>query len=131
MEGGVVVTYTSRGRQNSVHEVGWGLTITGTDGVIRVQFSIPQIIQIRRRGGDTDCWEPMEGDPIIAGDTGDTANQRLVDDFVEAVATGGEPVCSGERAAKAQEMIAAVMAAGLARARVALPLAERAHPLGH
>ena len=73
----------------------------------------------------------MEGDPIIADDTGDTANQRLVDDFVEAVATGREPVCSGERAAKAQEMIAAVTAAGLARTRVALPLAERAHPLGH
>ena len=47
-----------------------------------MQFSIPQVIQIRRRDGVTDRWEPMEGDPVIANDTGDTANQRLVHDFV-------------------------------------------------
>ena len=57
------------------------------------------------------------------------ANRRVVDDWLEAVERDREPVCSGFAAMKSLEMIHAVFAAGLARARVALPLLRRSHPL--
>lgn len=49
MEGGTIVNYTSREDQNAVHGVGWGVIITGTEGVVRVDFGIPQEIRIRHR----------------------------------------------------------------------------------
>ena len=53
------------------------------------------------------------------------ANRRVVDEWLEAI----EPVCSGFAAMKSLGMIHAVFAAGLPRARVALPLLRRSHPL--
>ena len=49
-------------------------------------------------------------------------------DWVGAVRGGGEPLCSGANALAAMEMVHAVFAAGL-QGRVAIPLAEREHPL--
>ena len=69
MEGGTLLTYTSREDQNAVHATGWGVVLTGTEGVIRVGFAIPQEIEIRHRDGDTDTWVPIEGDPMIPEDT--------------------------------------------------------------
>jgi enamine deaminase RidA (YjgF/YER057c/UK114 family) len=74
----------------------------------------------------------MAGDPTDPDETGhDAGNQRLVDDFMQAVAGEGEVElrCSSERALKAQEMVAAIWAAGLEGRRLPLPLVERAHPL--
>ena len=59
----------------------------------------------------------------------DTANQRLVDDLMQAIHGGGGLVVSLERAAKAQEMICAIFEAGLRGTRVVLPLTNRSHPL--
>ena len=69
MENGTLLTYTSREDQKAVHEIGWGVVLTGTTGVIRVSFAIPQVIEIRHRNGSTDTWLPIEGDPIIPEDT--------------------------------------------------------------
>ena len=75
--------------QNAVHGVGWGVVLTGTAGVVRVDFGIPQDIRMRHREGDVDTWLPLPGDPFIPTDTMDTANQRLVDDLMSAIASGG------------------------------------------
>ena len=102
---------------------------SGPEGVARISFGIPQEIQLRHREGNVDTWRPIEGDPMIPDDTMDSSNQRLVDDLMSAIANGGGLVVSAHRAMKAQEMIAAVYASGLSGERVALPLADRTHPL--
>ena len=56
-------------------------------------------------------------------------NQRVVDDWLEAIAQNREPTCSGYAGMKALEMALAVFAAGLSRGRVELPLKARNHPL--
>lgn len=56
------------------------------------------------------------------------ANQRVIADLLEAIEHDREPVCSGERARAALEMVQAVLAAHAAGGRVALPLAERDRP---
>ena len=69
METGTLLTYTSREDQQAVQQIGWGVVLTGTAGVIRVSFGIPQAIEMRHRDGNTDTWLPIEGDPIIPEDT--------------------------------------------------------------
>jgi hypothetical protein len=105
------------------------------------------VIEIRQRT-DSDAgspastaerWVVIEGDPTLAGDSMDSANQRLVDDLMAAIHgddnddddwSGHRTVAaSAERASKAQEMVMAVFKAGVSRQRVSLPLADRSHPL--
>lgn len=139
MPDGVFLNYTSRAKQLDVHGMGgWGVILTGTQGQVRVSFAIPQVIQYRNRSADGNAeeWQPLAGDPTIAGDSMDQANQRLVDDLMAAIHNkqrnnqeGGGVRASAERAMKAQEMIMAVFQAGLTRTRVTLPLAQRTHPL--
>ncbi len=69
MENGTLLTYTSREDQKAVQEIGWGVVLTGTAGVIRVSFGIPQVIEMRHRDGHTDTWLPIDGDPVIPEDT--------------------------------------------------------------
>ena len=57
------------------------------------------------------------------------ANQRVVDDWLEAIMRNRQPICSGYAGLKALEMALAVFAAGLSRGRVELPLKARNHPL--
>lgn len=69
MKSGTLLTYTSREDQNAVQEIGWGVVLTGTAGVIRVSFGIPQVIEMRHREGNIDTWLPIKGDPMIPDDT--------------------------------------------------------------
>ena len=111
MEGGTILTYTSREDQReTLHDGSWGVTLTGQppphhptisesqaqsrgnaflwsgpEGVARISFGIPQEIQLRHREGNVDTWRPIAGDPMIPDDTMDSSNQRLVDDLMSAI----------------------------------------------
>ena len=76
-------------------------------------------------------WVPLDGGSTVQATerTFPRANQRVVDDWLDAIAENREPACSGRAAMKSLEMIHAVFAAGLSRGRVPFPLADRAHPL--
>jgi predicted dehydrogenase len=58
------------------------------------------------------------------------ANGRIVQDWLAAIREKREPVCSGQHAARAVEMVMAVYQAALEGKRVPFPLAQRSHALG-
>lgn len=77
---------------------------------------------------------PLEDLPMPAGALSDAngahaGNQLLVRDLLAAVESGAEPMASGHNARAALEMIMAVYESHAAGQRVALPLADRTHPL--
>ncbi|MSU69513.1 MAG: Gfo/Idh/MocA family oxidoreductase [Opitutaceae bacterium] len=135
---GVNGYFTSRaGNQESAGP--YGMELVGTAGIVRMLNSfLPRLMQRHRApmigARQTDEWRPLEGDPTTdAPDSERTApagNRRAVDDWLAAIAENREPQCGGRAALKALEMIHAVFAAGLSRARVDLPLKNRQHPLG-
>ena len=79
-------------------------------------------------------WKPLPNAPGNDDPSGlrgqEAANNRIVEDLIRAIETGGEPVASIYEARAALEMIMAVYAAHLSGGRVSFPLAERRHPLG-
>ena len=70
-------------------------------------------------------WQPLDlGPPPEHG-----GHYLAVTDLIDAIEHGREPVCSGSDGVKALEMVLAPYAAQITGARVALPMADRRHPL--
>lgn len=116
----------------------WGMQLFGSKGVARIDANIwPEVFVAQpHRSSDplfSADWQRLEGDPTaklaLEEKTVAKANARLVDDWLAAIAENREPVCSGFNGMKAVEMAMAVFEAGLQRARVEFPLANRSHPL--
>lgn len=116
----------------------WGLELVGMKGSVKVHMEmVPRIYILKSNNwsaqGKTDEWKRWSEDPTMGMADADRgfarANARVVDDWLEAIATGREPVCSASAATKALEMAMAVFAAGLAKGRVEFPLKNRQHPL--
>ena len=113
------------------------MELVGSEGVVRAALGFAPEWQMLRTvetaEGPMEQWLPIEGMPVptvAEAETAQaTANLRLAEDWVGAVRGGGEPLCSGANALAAMEMVHAVFAAGLRQERVAIPLAEREHPL--
>lgn len=135
---GVTGTFTSRKRlrEQTGH---WGIEFVGSKTSARLLADVYPSVYVLQLGkweaaGRSDQWQRLETDPgpkLTVDERGfGAANRRVVDDWIEAIATHREPVCSGRHAMKSIEMIMAVYQAALAGARVALPLADRKHPLG-
>lgn len=134
---GVTASFSSRRDYQAVAGP-WGMELIGTRGTVRILADISPRIFLRRplewsASGSTERWVPVEGDPTLDWTAEEKsvarANQRVVDDWLDAIRTDREPACSGLAGMRALEMAHAVFAAGLARARVSLPLANRQHPL--
>jgi predicted dehydrogenase len=133
---GVTGTFTSRGAYRDTAGP-WGLQLHGSKGALRILTSVYPRIYLFKAGAWNkpdveESWGPVPGDPYYRPDEplglGD-ANRRVVDDWLEAIQTGRDPVCSGYNAMKAVEMISGVFRAGLKRERVTFPLTDRGHPL--
>lgn len=133
---GVNATFTSR-RQNATAGP-WGMELIGTRGAVKILADIyPRIYQRQERNwadaGLAIQWQPIAGDPTARWGSNEKsvqrANQRLVNDWLEAIETNREPTCSGFAGMKALEMAHAVLAAGLSGGRLPLPLTKRTHPL--
>jgi len=135
--GGVNATFQSRASYAQTAGP-WGMDLIGSKGVVRVKADIWPEVLIRQTSRSTATslatdWRPLDGDPTArltpAEKTTASANARLVDDWLAAIAEDREPLCSGFNGMKAAEMALAVFEAGLRRTRVSLPLASRSHPL--
>ncbi len=134
---GVNASFTSRARNREVAEP-WGLELIGTKGAAKILMDIAPRVYALKSGswttqGKTSEWRPLDGDPTLGLSASEKsvarANQRVVDDWLEAIAGSRDPVCSGYAGMKALEMAMAVFAAGLARQRIEFPLKNRRHPL--
>ncbi len=133
---GVNVHYTSRAK-NAAAAGPWGMELIGTKGSARLLNDQHTQVYALHSGALTAPGQTREWRPLAPGSTASnlelggatTANARVVDDWLAAIAGDREPGCSGFAAMKALEMIHAVFTAGITRARVALPLRSRAHPL--
>lgn len=116
----------------------WGMDLVGSKGIARIKTEIWPEVLIQHRSQSTASllatdWRPLDGDATAkltpAEKTTASANARLVDDWLAAIAEDREPVCSGFNGMKAVEMALAVFEGGLRGTRVSLPLARRSHPL--
>ena len=134
---GVMASFTSRVRNRGLAEP-WGMELLGTKGAAKIQPDVmPKVYSLKSGSwtaqGKTSEWRPLENDPTLGLPASEKnvprANQRVVDDWLAAIAEGREPICSGYAGMKALEMAMAVFAAGLARQRVEFPLKHRHHPL--
>lgn len=133
---GVNVHYTSRAKNATVAGP-WGLELVGAKGRARLLNDVHTQVYVLRSNemtarGQTREWLPLAAESSrSAAELGGqpTANRRVVDDWLAAIAEDREPLCSGFAAMKSLEMIHAIFAAGISRGRVELPLQSRAHPL--
>ena len=130
---GINATFTSR-RSDQQAAGPWGMEIIGSKGAVRILADIcPRVFARSYDDWRTSQWKPVDGDPTVnwteAERSVQRANQRVVDDWLGAIETNREPICSGFSGMKALEMVHAVFAAGLSGQRVAFPLKNRAHPL--
>jgi predicted dehydrogenase len=134
---GVVGSFTSRAknRQPAGH---WGLHLIGSKGVVRVTADVFPTVWLLKNGefsdaGKTDQWQRLDSDPTLNWSKEQksfpSANRRVLDDWLSAIAESREPICSGYNGMKAVEMCMGVFEAGLNRTRVSFPLKNRKHPL--
>lgn len=83
-------------------------------------------------GSEWDRWEavplpnPENWDPVT-DEAPDEFN--YVDDFVNALDEGRDPVCSGAEGLRVMEVLMAIFESGAYQRRVTLPLTRRDHPL--
>ena len=127
---GVNATFTSTAklRETIGH---WGIEFFGSKGVARINCDVAPNVFIRRSSpwqvnGRTDQWEPL--DPAVIKSP-PANNPGPAGDWLEAIAQGREPECSGRNGAWAVEMVMAVYQAALNGRRVSFPLVDRGHPL--
>lgn len=126
----VQATFTSsaRLRETLGH---WGLELLGTKGAARINCDIAPNVFIRRAGewsgqGRSDSWESLDPTPDKSPPE---HNLGPVGDWLDAIAKDREPECSGRNGTWAVEMVSAVYRSALTKARIDLPLTQRAHPL--
>jgi predicted dehydrogenase len=130
-------TFTSRGKLRPV--VGhWGLLLTGTKGSARILMDIfPNIFVSKTtpwaKDGKIEKWERLPGDPTLNATEIEKgaipANRRVVDDWIDAIQKDRQPICSGQAATAAIEMVMAVHQSAISARRVEFPLSDRRHPL--
>ncbi|NLC57487.1 MAG: Gfo/Idh/MocA family oxidoreductase [Armatimonadetes bacterium] len=112
----------------------FGLEVHGSEGILAIrageEWAVRYLPQSYFPAVAAAEWQPLpapewEAAPrkLLFG------NQILARDLIAAVEGQREPLASGADAVAALEMIVGVYTAHLAGARVALPLAQRSHPL--
>ena len=120
---GVIANFTSRVGNRGLAEP-WSMELLGTKGAVKIRPDVMQKVYSLKSGswtaqGKSDEWRPMENDPTLGLPTSEKnvarANQRVVDDWLAAIAECREPICSGYAGMRALEMAMVVFAAGLAR----------------
>ncbi len=128
---GVMATFGSdaRRREQTGH---WGLELHGSRGVARIHCDLEPHVFLRSSppwtdSGRTEQWQPLTPEKRVSADD---HNRAPVQDWLDAIAAGREPECSGRNGAWAVEMVAAVYASALGQRRILFPLEARRHPLG-
>ncbi len=93
------------------------IRLLGSEGAIEIMGSDDAPVRIRRRGGS--AWEPVTLDAGVPAAQATTAS---VQDLVEALEAGREPMLSGRKALQATELIFATYESSRRRGLVKLPL---------
>jgi predicted dehydrogenase len=77
------------------------------------------------------AWEPLELTPLPGFTPGraDEADYAYADDLVRALDEGRDPECSGGEGTHVLEVLIGILESGALGRRVALPQADRTHPL--
>lgn len=134
---GVFGTFTSREKLRET-VANWGMELIGTKGTVRLLMDVFPHVFLHEpakwiSNGVTTRWAPLKDDPTLNFTAEQRSSgqsmRRVVDDWLEAIRTNREPVCSGENAMRALEMVMAVYHAGLSGTRAHFPLPSRSHPL--
>jgi predicted dehydrogenase len=131
---GVHGTFVSR-EKNQAAAGPWGLELIGSKGSARILTQMVPKIYLKKPSpwtgvGNVSEWRLWEDDPITKlANAEHGPNERVVNDWLAAIAENREPVCSGDAATRALEMAMAVFSAGLTGGRVNFPLKNRDHPL--
>lgn len=141
MDSGVQISYVSDQRLHLLHGP-WGLEFVGTRGRVRLFAGQPPVLSILaeddpaspNRASRWEQWPTVDGDdpyhaPVGTLSGNDAANRLVVADWLEAISQDRPPLCSGENARKALEMVHGVWQAGATMRRAYFPLANRFHPL--
>ncbi len=133
--------YFSSKASDETHPLRFGTWIYGTRGAIflpNAGYPDGQPYLLRSPSwfpGEGQRWEPIEAKKDIPGAArlrgGDRliANALMVLDLLEAIEGDRKPACSEEDGRWTIEMVTGIYAAQRTGGRVALPLAERRHPL--
>ena len=141
---GVLGQMTTR-RDQHMHGERWGLTLIGTEGVLSIRmfndFTSPSKLRISRsasvpeEAGDFELLD-VQMEPVVPGseelNTGyppTRGNRQAIYDLLKAAEEDRDPLSSGRSGRWTLEMALGIYAAHLSGARVALPLADRRHPL--
>lgn len=134
---GVFGTFTSRGKLRET-VANWGMELIGSKGTVRLLLDVFPYVFLHEPSkwsgnGTTSQWAPPKDDPTLhftAEQRGQgESNRRVVNDWLDAIRTDREPICSGGHAMRALEMVMAVYHAGLSGNRAHFPLPSRSHPL--
>ncbi len=110
-----------------------GVELIGTLGAAFIQAGVPPAIYVSNGAGRTRSWivpPELQAMKLPSGPAAlQAANAAVVNDWLAAIRENREPVCSGQNAAKAVEMVCGVYQASLQGRRVRFPLESRTHPL--
>jgi predicted dehydrogenase len=93
------------------------LEITGTEGTLRIEQDRITRLDLRNLSTLADQIEPADqnasaSSPIVSDIRG---HQRIIEDFVQAIETGRDPVCDGEEGRRSIAVIEAIYQAAQAR----------------
>lgn len=137
---GVAVSFVSDNRFQTVSGAA-GIEFIGTKAKARLFADFPATLSvvIEDSGPDkadrTETWQQWpetEGDyhPTIDKLNGlDASNRLVLSDVIASISENRTPVCSGENAMKALEMVHGVWQAATTMKRAYFPLVNRLHPL--
>ena len=137
--GGGVHGYFSSKDSDQTHPLRFGTWVYGSRGVLYLPNAIypagqPSILRSASwLPGDGADWEPVEAampDGFSATDHRILANALMVADLLEAIEHDRKPACSEIDGRWTIEMIVGVYQSQAAGRELALPLADRGHPLG-
>jgi len=139
MDSGIHVSYVTDRRLAPLCGP-WGIEFVGTCGKARLFAGQPPTLSILiddhpASPDRTSRWArwPAEAapyhEPVDRLTGNDAANRLVVLDWLASIAEDREPICSGQNAMKALEIVHGIWQAGATKRRTYFPLANRLHPL--
>jgi predicted dehydrogenase len=113
----------------------WGVNLYGTQGVITIRmYPVPQVRWLASgawtEDENTSAWQPLPDAPEVVLPESPVGHYKpIVDDLIESIAQDREPFTSVQAGRAAHEFIQAVWETQVSGGRVAMPVAQRTHPL--
>ena len=129
-ESGVSGFFDSRKDQTGAGKR-FGMEVVGSEGVISIRGGAGDDLMLYPHpaflpSDENQGWERIEG---VSGVSLHTGNHLAIVDLIEAIESDREPVSSAAAAVAALEMILGAYESQITGSRVAMPMANREHPL--